>query len=377
MKSIMITLYVVFNLVVTMCLATMNNPPVIDISPLIHPSLSTEEERKQVQEEIFKASNTWGFFQVLNHGISSELQENLLSQMKLFFHSSQDIKYTIKRTEYNSRGFADDELTKRLKDVKELVDIGQEPYTDLSPQAMLNQALDGYNQWPNEKEYIHLSNFKTIMNQYYSECLILSQILIQALASSIPCANSNYFIKEFQQHSSFLRLNYYPVLINATDAGAETMIPTPNPIDPMARTEELPRRLGVSRHTDAGALTVLLQDPNPAVTSGLEVLYAIYYLLYILLQLYFTILYTTTTILYYTIHYYHYTLLYYIYYYHHYLYYTIHYYHYTLLYYIYYYHHYTILYTTSDILLPLYYTICTISVFFLSISYSLCIRLYM
>ena len=30
-------------------------------------------------------------------------------------------------------------------------------------------------------------------------------------------------------------------------------------------------KLGVSRHTDAGALTVLLQDPNPAVTSGLEV----------------------------------------------------------------------------------------------------------
>lgn len=319
MKSNMISLYLVFNLVVTLCLATMNNPPVIDISPLIHPSLSTEAERKQVQEEIFKASNTWGFFQVLNHGISSELQENLLSQMKLFFHSSQDIKYTIKRTEYNSRGFADDELTKRLKDVKELVDIGQEPYTDLSPQAMLNQALDGYNQWPNEKEYIHLSNFKTIINQYYSECLILSQILIQALASSIPCANSNYFIKEFQQHSSFLRLNYYPVLINATDAGAETMMPTSNPIDPVARTEELPRRLGVSRHTDAGALTVLLQDPNPAVTSGLEVLYAIYYCIYcyhytILLPLYYTIYcYHHYTILYYIllpIYYYHYTILY-------------------------------------------------------------------
>ena len=355
MKSIMITLYVVFNLVVTMCLATMNNPPVIDISPLIHPSLSTEAERKQVQEEIFKASNTWGFFQVLNHGISSELQENLLSQMKLFFHSSQDIKYTIKRTEYNSRGFADDELTKRLKDVKELVDIGQEPYTDLSPQAMLNQALDGYNQWPNENEYIHLSNFKTIMNQYYSECLILSQILIQALASSIPCANSNYFIKEFQQHSSFLRLNYYPVLINATDAGAETMIPTPNPIDPIARTEELPRRLGVSRHTDAGALTVLLQDPNPAVTSGLEVLYAIYYLLYILLQLYFTILCTTTTILYY-IYYYHYTL----------LYYTLLPLYFTILYILLpplYYTIYYFRYTTTTIL---YYSIYTISVFFLS-----------
>jgi isopenicillin N synthase-like dioxygenase len=41
--------------------------------------------------------------------------------------------------------------------------------------------------------------------------------------------------------------------------------------DAGAAGEALPRRLGVSRHTDAGALTVLLQDWNPAVTSGLEV----------------------------------------------------------------------------------------------------------
>ena len=45
--------------------------------------------------------------------------------MKLFFDSPQNVKNSIKRTESNSRGFADDELTKRLKDVKEILDIGQ------------------------------------------------------------------------------------------------------------------------------------------------------------------------------------------------------------------------------------------------------------
>lgn len=105
--------------------AFLRNPPVIDIAPIVDVDSFTETDRLEVQQKILDAAHHWGFFQVLNHGISASLQLNLTQQMQTFFNSPQEVKYTIKRTENNSRGFADDELTKRLKDVKEILDIGQ------------------------------------------------------------------------------------------------------------------------------------------------------------------------------------------------------------------------------------------------------------
>lgn len=245
-------------------------PPVIDIGPLIRPDEHTAEEITRVHNAIRDAGGTWGFFQVLNHGIPQKLQEQIMEQMKIFFHSPQEVKYTIKRTENNSRGFADDELTKRLKDAKEIVDIGQVPYTDISEEALANQALDGINQWPTE-EHTHLQQFRPVAEQYYDACLQLSRVLARALAASIPCANATYFENAFDRHSSFLRLNYYPVLTDGVDAGAVPDSASAEQSSEQSQSQPQPRRLGVSRHTDAGALTVLLQDWNPEVTSGLEV----------------------------------------------------------------------------------------------------------
>jgi isopenicillin N synthase-like dioxygenase len=244
-------------------------PPIIDIAPLVNPELYTAEAVSRVQNAIRDASGTWGFFQVLNHGIPDDLQVELMEQMKTFFGSDQDIKYTIRRTENNSRGFADDELTKRLKDVKEIVDIGQVPYSDISDAALANQEVDGFNQWPDTALYPHLQQFKPVADRYYDASLQLSRTLAAALAASIPCANETYFSSAFDHHSSFLRLNYYPVLIDGVDAGAT---PTNGAIESVTGGQPgSSRRLGVSRHTDAGALTILLQDWNPDVTSGLEV----------------------------------------------------------------------------------------------------------
>eukprot|EP01032_Pedospumella_encystans_P010117 gene10117-11853_t len=245
--------------------AKKSEPPIIDVSPLVNSQFFSEAEQILVRQQILYAAHSWGFFQVINHGISAELQQNLTDQMNLFFDSAQDVKNSIKRTERNSRGFADDELTKRLKDVKEILDIGQVPHTDLSPEALRNQELDGVNQWPSE-EYVHLQQLKPTCDAYYQACLKLSQILVRALAQVIPCGNATYFKTAFDRHSSFLRLNFYPVLVDGVDAGASVKAEGTAEDD-----SSLPRRLGVSRHTDAGALTVLIQDPNPLVLGGLEV----------------------------------------------------------------------------------------------------------
>jgi len=65
--------------------AFLRNPPVIDIAPLVEVSLFSDADRDVVQRNILDASHHWGFFQVLNHGISAELQQNLTHQMQMFF----------------------------------------------------------------------------------------------------------------------------------------------------------------------------------------------------------------------------------------------------------------------------------------------------
>ena len=94
------------------------------------------------------ACRTWGFFQVVNHGIDAGLIDAFEAQMVHFFKLPADVKRAVKRTATNSRGFADDELTKQLRDLKELYDVGHCPRRDLAADAPENVVMDGYNQWP-------------------------------------------------------------------------------------------------------------------------------------------------------------------------------------------------------------------------------------
>ena len=56
-------------------------------------------------------------------------------------------------------------------------------------------------------------------------------------------------MKEFDEHTSFMRLNYYGKCSNPAPEN------TPSDFEP-----EKWGSMGVNRHTDAGAVTVLLQD---------------------------------------------------------------------------------------------------------------------
>ena len=90
------------------------------------------------------------------------------------------------------------------------------------------------------------------MLAYLQACTDLSLRLLQAFCIGLDVP-ADYLEKYFApQHTGFIRLNYFPVE------------------DPMARAaiDDLPDAgLGVHHHTDAGALTVVLQDD----VGGLQV----------------------------------------------------------------------------------------------------------
>lgn len=90
--------------------------PVLDMGAL-------KSEDSQVIQNFIRAlgdaCREWGFFQVVNHGVTEEVIKNMQSKQRAFFALPATTKRAVSRTATNSRGFFDDELTKRTRDWKE------------------------------------------------------------------------------------------------------------------------------------------------------------------------------------------------------------------------------------------------------------------
>jgi isopenicillin N synthase-like dioxygenase len=219
------------------CSALPSTISVIDILPLLNNS--TELEKSAVRNLIGAACRTWGMFYIKNHGLET-IAKDFELEMKNFFHSSKTVKNSIRRQADNSRGFADDELTKQKTDMKEIFDVGHKPVRNLPDDAAENRMLDGYNQWPISD---NLLNFRGTVESYYDVCSNLAATLLSAISYDLG-VSPTILGKSFEEHTSFLRLNYYPILHES-------------------KSHDLV--LGINRHTDAGVLTLLHQDSNSAL----------------------------------------------------------------------------------------------------------------
>eukprot|EP01098_Paradermamoeba_levis_P006313 TRINITY_DN2622_c0_g1_i1.p1 TRINITY_DN2622_c0_g1~~TRINITY_DN2622_c0_g1_i1.p1 ORF type:complete len:327 (+),score=73.61 TRINITY_DN2622_c0_g1_i1:142-1122(+) len=206
--------------------------PIINISPLLNESVTSPGCISVVQEIKSALSHDLGFFQITNHGVDEKLIEEAMEQTKKFFALQQEEKNKIHRNLQNSRGYfkLSSELTKQKPDWKEGFDFGDED--------QLIHGLDGPNQWPESSP-----EFTDMMKKYFVEmkklCFKVVQAISLGLGLSADFIEKNYLKKSF----SFMRLNHYPVCPNPTEV------------------------LGVGPHTDAGIITLLLQDD----VSGLEV----------------------------------------------------------------------------------------------------------
>ncbi len=189
-------------------------------------------------EAIARACSDWGFFQVVNHGIDQEMIDNVWRDARLFFGQSIDDKQSILRSRENPWGYYNIELTKNKRDKKEVFDFTTEG---------ADPIYDAENRWPS-----FIEGFRATMLDYLEACTILSHRLLQAFCLGLDLP-ADYLKENFApEHTGFIRLNYFPV----SDPAAGTA------------TQDLPDSgFGIHHHTDAGALTVLLQDD----VGGLQV----------------------------------------------------------------------------------------------------------
>jgi isopenicillin N synthase-like dioxygenase len=191
-------------------------PPIIDID---HP------ERARTHQAIDAACREWGMFQIVGHGIDLRLSNALKRQMRAFFSQPTAVKHVISRTAENPWGFFDSELTRHVRDWKQIFDVGPADGEVIVPQ------------WP-----AGLTAFKPVVREFYDACDALALRLLRVISRNLGMP-ADFLDANFRpRHTSFLRLNYYPKCAS-------------------------PGVLGVNHHTDSGAITLLMQDEQ----AGLEV----------------------------------------------------------------------------------------------------------
>jgi isopenicillin N synthase-like dioxygenase len=197
--------------------------PVIDVAELQSPAALAAIDR---------ACRDWGFFQVTGHGLDPLLLSSVFDVSRAFFAQPREEKHRLLRDADNPWGYYDRELTKNRQDWKEIFDFGPADGDMLKPR------------WPAGP--LRLS-FEPTIRAYYASCKALSLRLLSAIGTNLGVTEDHLAHGFGESHTSFLRLNYYPK----------------HPLDPGGDHGPL----GVGEHTDAGALTILLQDSQP----GLEV----------------------------------------------------------------------------------------------------------
>jgi isopenicillin N synthase-like dioxygenase len=228
---------------------TENPVPVIEFSRFADGGTDAAAVR-----EIDRACRESGFFYLQGHGIDRAALDEVWAQARWFFSLPPEARQRVARSETNSRGYYDRELTKNVRDMKEVFDFGHVPAPDLLDDHPDNHTQDGWNQWPDAPGG---ARFKAVMTGYFEQLSRVALRLLEVLTENLGASADALTADFYPAHSSFLRLNYYPVK------------------DPLSATENAVRKsaesghMGVHHHTDAGALTLLLQDE----VGGLEILH--------------------------------------------------------------------------------------------------------
>ena len=201
------------------------------------------EVRDRELQRLLQAVERWGFFELQGHGIETQHMKALFAAQRAFFALPDAQKLSLRRTETNARGYNPRELTKNQIDAKEILDFGHKPDPAADDDAPVNRVVDGWNQMPED------AGICTPIWDWFGLCEPLAievyGWLLEAMGASDDLASLT------RGHTSFLRLNAY------SDAHRLTQSQSKGP--------DSPAPLGIHRHTDAGLLTLLVENGHHAL----------------------------------------------------------------------------------------------------------------
>jgi isopenicillin N synthase-like dioxygenase len=172
--------------------------PVIDLGVLKVQNVSTSVIEEIVDQVRSACANT-GFFQIINHGVSPELQAAVFEASKKVFLMSKDQKLALKRDPFGNRGYevlegqsleGAYEGHKKMQaeysgnDLKEGYYVGKERAPD---DPMLQRRFNGVNKWPPG-----IPDFPPVMSKYYDIMYDLAVEIMELIA--LYLSSRRYFL---------------------------------------------------------------------------------------------------------------------------------------------------------------------------------------
>lgn len=193
----------------------------------IFPIIDLACQRKQLVEQISNAGSTWGFFQIINHGIPNTLLQEIQSGAHKFFQQDDET-----RKQFYTRDFQ-----KKVVHYSNF-DLFTAPTTNWRDTLYFYLSPD-----PPKPEDLPLVCRHVVM-EYSNQIKRLGEILFELISESLGL-KSNHLKEMDCLEGLALLLHYYP------------------------KCPEPDLTLGLSQHADNDFLTILLQDH----VGGLQVLY--------------------------------------------------------------------------------------------------------
>ncbi|KAI0499769.1 hypothetical protein KFK09_017977 [Dendrobium nobile] len=200
--------------------------PVIDISKLINSEFLEEQELANLGF----ACREWGFFQVINHGVSDETINKMKKDMMEFFKLPLKEKEEIKQLPGGIQGYGQlfVQSEEQKLDWADLLVLSTHPF-----------ARRDIKFWPTNP-----TTFRDTLDKYSLELRKLTGCLVRLMAKDLGIKNPDLLGNLLSEHLQSVRINYYPPCKHASKV------------------------LGLSPHSDGTGLTVLLQAND---VNGLQI----------------------------------------------------------------------------------------------------------
>ncbi|XP_002519761.2 protein SRG1 [Ricinus communis] len=189
--------------------------PVIDMEKLL-----SEQFMDAELERFHHACKDWGFFQLINHGVSLSLVEKLKIEVQNFFNLPTDEKKKFCQKEGDVEGFGQSFVVSE----EQKLDWSDMVYVTTLPTHLRKPHLLPYFPFP----------LRDVVEAYSKEMENLATEILNLMAKALKMETTN-MMEIFEGGWQSMRMNYYP--------------PCPQP--------ELV--VGLAQHSDAAGLTILLQ----------------------------------------------------------------------------------------------------------------------
>ena len=193
--------------------------PVVDISNPGATSL----------DELDRACRDHGFFLLSGHGLDDVIDETFKAARR-FFDAPREVKDSVRRTADVALGYNERELTKRVRDHKEVFDF-------VDPMG----RQERYNRWPEG-----VDGFYDAMRNHYDACSDLAARTTELVFSALGCSDQTVRHHAGDRSVSSARLNHYT-------------LGDPVPESERQGLADL-AEVALGHHTDLGLLTLLIQD---------------------------------------------------------------------------------------------------------------------